>query len=53
MGLAEDIVDWVLASCFGATYPGVAETYFFNLFRSYAVSADMINSILRPQQLID
>jgi hypothetical protein len=52
-GLPENIVDRVLASAFGAPYPSVTETYFFNLFRSHAVSADMINPILWPKQLID
>jgi len=52
-GLSEDIIDRVLASGFGAPYPSVTETYFFNLFRSHAVSADMINPILWPKQLID
>jgi len=52
-GLSEHIVDRVLASGFGAPYPSVTETYFFNLFRSHAVSADMINPILLPKQLIN
>jgi hypothetical protein len=52
-GLSEDIVDRVLASGFGAPYPSVTETYFFNLFRSHAMSGDMINPILWPKQLID
>jgi hypothetical protein len=52
-GLSEDIVDGVLARGFGTPYPSVAETYFFNLFRSHAVSADMIDPILWPKQLID
>jgi hypothetical protein len=51
--LSEDIVDRVLASGFGAPYPSITETYFFNLFRSHAVSTDMINPILWPKQLID
>jgi hypothetical protein len=52
-GLSKDIIDRVLAGGFGAAYPSVTETYFFNLFRSHAVSADMINPILWPKQLID
>jgi hypothetical protein len=51
--LSEDIIDRVLATGFGASYPRVTETYFFNLFRSHAVSADMIDPILWPKQLID
>jgi hypothetical protein len=52
-GLSKDIIDRVLATGFGASYPRVTETYFFNLFRSHAVSADMIDPILWPKQLID
>jgi hypothetical protein len=51
--LSQDIIDRVLASGFGTPYPSVTETYFFNLFRSHAVSADMINPILWPKEPID
>ena len=52
-GLSKDIIDRVLANGFGAPHPCFTETHLFDLVRSHAVSGDMINSILRPKQLID
>ena len=52
-GLSEDVINRVLASRFGAPHPCIPETYFINFFRLHLVSGDMIDTVLRPKQLID
>src|SRR5437867_4348437 len=51
--LAESVVNRIRTGCFCALYQSFAKANFFDFSRLYAVLTDMVNPILRPDELVD
>jgi len=53
VGLPENVVDWILALGFRAEHQRLAETSLFHLMRGDTVPVDVVDPLLRPDELLD
>ena len=51
--MSENVVNRIFTGRFGTLHESVAKTDFFDFVRLYAVLTYVVNSILRPNELVD